>query len=368
MTFEGNEYNCVFARDISERKEAEKQLAHFSAIVNSSQDAIIGKTLDGIVTSWNPGAEHLYGYTAAEMIGQPISNLTPPDRSDEIKTLLSKLEDGGSVEQYDTVRRRKDGTLVDVSLTLSPIKNNEGKIIGASAIAHEITNRKRADELLRTNEERLTNIINNAAESIYTMSLDGVLTFVSPVWTRLLGHGVSEVEGRSFAPFIHPEDLAICQDAMKRCLATREPQHGTYRIRHKDGSWRWHHTAGSLVKDRQGNPAGFVGVTEDVTERLRAEEMLRASEEKYRTYINNSPTGVFVADSTGRFVEVNAVGCRLLGYSEDELTQLGIPDIVAPEDLPVRNGDAPRIDANQFCGQGRVLLHPEGWFTILHVS
>ena len=95
---------------------------------------------------------------------------------------------------------------------------------------------------------------------------------------------------------------------MKRCLATREPQHGTYRIRHKDGSWRWHHTAGSLVKDRQGNPAGFVGVTEDVTERLRSEEMLRASEEKYRTYIDNSPTGVFVADSTGRFVEVNAVG------------------------------------------------------------
>ena len=91
MTFEGNDYNCVFARDISERKKAEEQLAHFSAIVDSSQDAIIGKTLDGIVTSWNPGAEHLYGYTAAEMIGQPISTLTPPDRSDEIETLLSRL-------------------------------------------------------------------------------------------------------------------------------------------------------------------------------------------------------------------------------------------------------------------------------------
>ena len=86
-------------------------------------------------------------------------------------------------------------------------------------------------------------------------------------------------------------------------------------------------------KDRQGQPAYFVGVAEDVTERLRAEEMLRASEEKYRTYINNSPTGVFVADSNGRFVEVNAAACRLLGYSEAELTRMGISDIVAAEDL-----------------------------------
>ena len=96
MTFEGNEYNCVFARDIRGRKEAEKQLAHFSAIMDSSHDAIIGKSLDGIVTSWNPGAEQLYGYSAAEMIGQPISTLTPHDRADEIEALLARLKDGGA--------------------------------------------------------------------------------------------------------------------------------------------------------------------------------------------------------------------------------------------------------------------------------
>ena len=229
MAVDGQEYNCVFARDISDRKKAENHLAHFSAIVNSSQDAIIGGTLDGFVSSWNPGAERLYGYTADEMIGQPISTLLPPDRADEI----ARLKDGGRLEHYDTIRRRKDGTLVDVSITLSPIKNNEGTIIGASAIAHDITDRKGAEEMLRESETRLSGIIQNAAETIYTMSLDGVLTFVSPVWTQLLGHDVSEVEGQSFAPFIHPDDLAICQDAIKRCLTTGEPQHGTYRIRHK---------------------------------------------------------------------------------------------------------------------------------------
>ena len=208
MTFDGKEYNCAFARDISERKNAERQLAHFSAIVNSSQDAIVGGSLEGIIASWNPGAERLYGYTAAEMIGQPVAQLLPPDRSDEIVKELARLLHDGGVKHCDTVRRRKDGTMVDVSLTVSPIKNNRGKIIGASSIAHEITDRK------------------------------------------------------------------------------------------------------------------------------RAEEMVRASEEKYRTYINNSPTGVFVANETGRFVEVNAAACRLLGYSEEELTQRAISDIVVPEDVP----------------------------------
>ena len=331
MMFDGKEYNCAFARDISERKASEKQLAHFSAIVNSSQDAIYGSTLDGVVTSWNPGAERLYGYEAAEIIGMPISILAPAERSNEITTLLSTARDGERVE-LDTVRRRKDGTLVNVYLTWSAIKSVDGNVVGTVAIAHDITNRKRADELIRASEERLNNIIQNAAESIYTMSLQGVFTFVSPVWTRLLGHDVSEVQGNTFASFIHPDDVAECRAAMKG-TSHREADRCTYRIHHKDGSWRWHRTAGSLVRDGQGQPAYFVGVAEDVTERLRAEEMLRASEEKYRNYISNSPAGVFVTDSTGRFVEVNSAGCRLLGYTEAELTGMRVSDIVAAEDL-----------------------------------
>ena len=140
MTFDGKEYNCVFARDISGRKESEKQLAHFSAIVRSSQDAIYGVTLDGAVTSWNPGAERLYGYQAAEMIGKPISILSPSERSDEIATLLSRLNNGERVET-DTVRCRKDGARVNVFVTWSSIKNRDGDIVGAVAIAHDITER-----------------------------------------------------------------------------------------------------------------------------------------------------------------------------------------------------------------------------------
>ncbi len=125
-----------------EREQAMAALAHFSAIVNSSQDAIIGETLEGIVTSWNPGAEHLYGYSAEEIVGRSIETLLPPERAGETTTLLARLKDGGRVEHYDTVRRRKNGTLVDVSVTLSSIMDADGKMVGVSTITHDITVRK----------------------------------------------------------------------------------------------------------------------------------------------------------------------------------------------------------------------------------
>ncbi len=155
LMFDGREFNCVFVRDICVRKAAEEQLAHFSAIVNSSQDAIIGTNLDGIVTSWNPGAQRLYRYTAAEMVDQPISLLLPPNLPDEDAAFLSRLREGGRVEHYDTVHCRKNGSLVDVSITLSPIIDGEDRVIGASAIAHEITDRRRAEQSLKESTKSL---------------------------------------------------------------------------------------------------------------------------------------------------------------------------------------------------------------------
>jgi PAS domain S-box-containing protein len=348
MTFDGKEFNCVFARDITERKKAEEQLAHFSAIVGSSHDAIIGESLDGIVTSWNPGSELLYGYTAAEMIGKSISLLLPADRSSEVETLLSWLKDGRRVAQYDTVRRRKDGTLVDVSLALSPIRDGEGKIIGASAIAHDITKRKRAEELLRQSEEKLASIVNNSAEGIYTLSLDGVFTFVSPAWTETLGYDSSEIVGKNYVPFVHPDDIKMCQDAMKMVLATGTPQDRTYRVRHKDGSWRWHHTAGSLVNDKQGHPAGFVGVAEDVTDRMQAEQSLKQSsealqqanrglEEAYRkSEAANRAKSEFLANMSH---EIRTPMTAILGFTDVLLEDLTTENAIEAGQTIKRNGE-----------------------------
>src|SRR5262249_4569348 len=129
--------------------DAEQSLAHFAAIVESSEDAIISKTLEGIIFTWNTGAEHVYGYTAAEAIGHPMTLLTPAERIDEEAAILERIKRGERVEHFETVRRKKSGDLIDVSLTISPIRDSQGQILGASHVARDITERNRIDEQLR---------------------------------------------------------------------------------------------------------------------------------------------------------------------------------------------------------------------------
>ena len=139
-----------FVRDITARKRAEEAREQLAAIVESSDDAILGKTLDGIILSWNLGAERMYGYRAGEVVGQPVSLLAPPDRADEAPSILERVKRGAGVEHHETVRVRKDGTRIDVALTVSPIKDAAGSIIGASTIARDITERKQAEREIRT--------------------------------------------------------------------------------------------------------------------------------------------------------------------------------------------------------------------------
>jgi PAS domain S-box-containing protein len=143
------------AHDITDRKLQESRLAQLATIVESSDDAIISTTLDGIVTSWNKGAQRIYGYSADEITGHPISFLIPPDHVDEEPKILDRIKSGERVEHYETVRVRKDGKLIDVSLSISPIKDASGKVIGASKIARDITDRKRLEEQLRRKNEEL---------------------------------------------------------------------------------------------------------------------------------------------------------------------------------------------------------------------
>jgi two-component system, chemotaxis family, CheB/CheR fusion protein len=132
-----------------------------AAIVESSDDAIVSKTLDGTITSWNPAAERLFGYTAEEVIGHPISILAPPDRENEMPANLERIRRGERVERYDTVRPRKDGSLVDTSLTVSPIRDETGRIVGASKIARDITTRKQAEERQRLLTAELSHRVKN---------------------------------------------------------------------------------------------------------------------------------------------------------------------------------------------------------------
>ena len=142
-------------RDITERMEASRASGLLAAIVDSSDDAVISKSLDGVITSWNSGAERIFGYTAAEAIGQNISLIIPKDRREEEIGILRRLRSGERIEHFETVRKRKDGTLLDISVAISPVKDDHGRVIGASKVARDITERKRADADLRRSEEQL---------------------------------------------------------------------------------------------------------------------------------------------------------------------------------------------------------------------
>ena len=157
--------------DITDRKQAEKTLAQLAAIVESSDDAMIGKMLDGTVTSWNKGAERLFGYTAEEAIGQNITLVVPPERLPEQATILERLKQGVRVDHFDTVRRRKDGSVFDVSLTISPVRDPTGHVVGASKVARDISERKAAEKALQHAHDRLESMVEARTASVRQLSL-----------------------------------------------------------------------------------------------------------------------------------------------------------------------------------------------------
>jgi PAS domain S-box-containing protein len=176
--------------------DADAQSANFlAAIIENSDDAIVSKDLNGIITSWNKGAKSLFGYSAEEVIGQPVSILIPADHIDEEPKILDFIRRGQRVEHYETVRRRKDGTLVDISLTVSPIKSADGRITGASKIARDITERRRAERRLRESEERYRVTLSSIGDAVISCDKEGRVTFANSVAGKLTGWSPQQALG-----------------------------------------------------------------------------------------------------------------------------------------------------------------------------
>jgi PAS domain S-box-containing protein len=169
------------------RRQGELAAQRLAAIVESSDDAIISKDLDGVITSWNAGAERVFGYTAAEAIGQPVTMLMPPDRLDEEPGILRRIRAGERIDHYETIRRRKDGRLIDISLTVSPMRDVQGRVFGASKIARDITDRKRAERQIRDSERRLQELMAAIPAAIYTTDAGGRITYFNEAAVALAG-------------------------------------------------------------------------------------------------------------------------------------------------------------------------------------
>jgi PAS domain S-box-containing protein len=222
--------------DISERKRNEEIAQRLASIVESSEDAIIAKTLEGIITSWNKSAERVFGYAAEEVIGKPITILVPADRQGEEEEILKRIRSGQRVEHFETVRQRKFGGLIDISLTVSPIRNSHGKILGVSKIARDITERKRAAEAARRAEEEVRDFVENASVGMHRVDADGIILWANRTEMEMLGFAREEYIGRHIADF--HVDRPLIEDILRR-LANRETLlNYEARLRCKEGSVR----------------------------------------------------------------------------------------------------------------------------------
>jgi two-component system, cell cycle sensor histidine kinase and response regulator CckA len=273
------------------RHQSEDARRLLAAIVASSDDAIFGATIDGTIASWNTGAHKLFGYAEEEIIGRPASLLHPADLGSQNQVLLAASNRGEHVTNRETVRRRKDGSLVPVSLTLSPIKDAAGGVIGISAIVRDITERRRAEERIQL----LARAVESTNEMVCVTDTDDRITFVNAAFLRAYGYTADEVIGQTAALMrsSHTADALIQEIAR---ASRSEGWKGEVLNRRRDGSEFYVSLNTSAVRDDRGEIIGLLGVARDISERLGAELALRDAEERMRFALEASHVGVWEAN------------------------------------------------------------------------
>jgi PAS domain S-box-containing protein len=311
--------------DIEALKRAEEEQYRLAAIVNSSDDAIVGKTLEGIITSWNPGAEKVFGYSAAEAVGRSMLMLFPPERVGEEADFLARIARGESVRHFDTVRVRKDGERIDVSVTLSPIFCADGRIIGVSKIARDISERKQAEAALRNSEERFRAYIEQVADPIFVHDFFGRLLEVNQQACVTLGYTREELLSMSVFDLETEFDMSKAQAAWAG-IRQNEPFTLLGSQRRKDGSV-------FPVEIRFGcfdleNERRYLGIVRDITERKRAEEELRESEALLHTVTDDVGVGLVLLDADRRYLFANAAYADVLSLPSADIVGRRVADVL----------------------------------------
>ena len=269
--------------DITTTKQSDEATARLGAIVESSSDAIVGKDLRGIVTSWNAGAEEIFGYTAAEMIGQPVVRLIPAERQAEEVEILRKIAAGETIKSFETVRVRKDGTSFPISVTVSPIKNAAGKIIGGSKIARDISEAKHVEDALRASEERFRAAVATVSSLIWTNDAEGMMKGEQAGWKNFTGQTEQEYQDHGWSQAVHPDDAQPTLDAWERAVAEKKMFEFEHRLRRRDGEWRLCSIRAVPLLGPDGAIREWVGVHTDITEQRRQADALKAAKEAAET-------------------------------------------------------------------------------------
>jgi PAS domain S-box-containing protein len=261
-------------QDITEIKRVEEQIKILANIVESSNDAIGTISLDGNITSWNQEAENVYGYSVKEVLGKPVSILAPPHLEKETIKLIEEIKHGKKVQHYETLRLRKDGITIYVSITLSPVFDSYGKLIAISFISRNITERKKIEEKLRESEEKYRNIVETANEGISIIDAEERITFVNKKIEDMFGYSSEEFIGRPMWDFLSDESKAIIKQMLEKGWKNVNESFEIKFI-HKDGYPVWTHTNSKSLFDKDGKFFGTLNLHTDITKRKEAEETLR---------------------------------------------------------------------------------------------
>jgi PAS domain S-box-containing protein len=259
----------------SERRATEAQ-ARLAAIAAASSEAIIGKDLQGCITCWNGGAEQLFGYRASEVLGKSVYLIVPPELYQEEQEILSRMRRGEATETYETTRRRKDGTFVPVSVSVSPVKDDQGVVIGGSKIARDITRRKRIQERLRASEARYRETFDSAAVGIAHVGLNGRWLHFNEAVCAITGYSREVLRQLTFIDITHPEDRELSQAQADRLLSGQIQSYSLEkRYVRPGGELVWVHVTVSVSRNSAEQPAHFIAALQDISERKEFEERVQ---------------------------------------------------------------------------------------------
>jgi len=327
------------------RAQAEQASAHLAAIVSSSTDAIFSKDMADNVTSWNAGAERMFGYSANEIVGQTALSLVPTGKRTEETELILRVGSGETLQAVETVRQCKDGTQLEVSITPSPIKNQAGDIVGISKIVRDISVRKKVERLLLKANESLAYLVNNSPFGVFTVDADFRIAQVSVGARKVLGNA-SPLIGCDFGEMqrvIWPE--AVARDFIERfqhTLSTGESFHAPNTVGSRHDTQQM--VAYDWKIERMLLPDGRPGVVchfYDLSERQHFETALRESEQRFRGTFENASVGIAHVGLDGTWLDFNDQLCVMSGYARADLPQTRLENLLHPDEGPV---DAEEID------------------------
>ncbi len=323
-------YLLGISDDITERKRVEETTQRLAAIVESSDDAIIGKTLDGTITSWNYGAEKIYGYSAVEIVGRSISLLIPPEQKDELTNLLKQIKQGLPTEHSDTIRVRKDGSRINVSITISPVHDGAGKIVGASMIARDITERKRTEEELRKSEERFKLIFEYAPDAFYLCDLKGTFIAGNKAAEKITGFEKEELIGGSFLKLnlLSLDQIPKAATLLAKNVIGKSTGPDEFILKRKNGD--------KVLVEISTHPIKFekrtliLGIARDITERKRVEKQIALLAHTLKSVTEC----VSITDLNDVVLFVNNAFLKTYGYTENEILGKNINVVRSLNDPP----------------------------------